>query len=302
MMFSAGGRKCERVARGGGGARGEGHIPNDCRPFEQFLTRLATRFGRLVAVVVVGGCYTWSQFTRVDCTIDQVGSSRSTEEDQEEEDDDDDVCNDTSDLHLKYSSDLHFALLTPFLIDSSAPIVLPVDNSVIRRRLDHEMAQKMLSNSTFNLSAGTLSLRPTRRNKTAAKSAKVGASASKKRKPRTSYSLAQKLEAVDEAQRTNLRTAAVLLHIDERVLRQWLVKADMLREAVHNNSTHARRLRLPNCRRPLPLTRCRQSPPLHHLTDEEEEQEEEYVEEEERDVSDDDDDDDDDEEQAEEAR
>lgn len=65
----------------------------------------------------------------------------------------------------------------------------------------------------------------------------------KKRRRRTSYSLSQKLAAVDEAEKLGIRMAASNCNVDERVLRQWLYKADRLKEAVRNNPGDARRLR-----------------------------------------------------------
>lgn len=62
-------------------------------------------------------------------------------------------------------------------------------------------------------------------------------------KSRTSYSLSLKLRAVEEAERSGLRAAAVNLQIDERVLRQWLMKAEELRRAGLTNSGSTRRLR-----------------------------------------------------------
>ena len=62
-------------------------------------------------------------------------------------------------------------------------------------------------------------------------------------KSRTSYSLSLKLRAVEEAERTGLRAAAVSLQLDERVLRQWVIKAEELRQAGLTNSGSTRRLR-----------------------------------------------------------
>lgn len=62
-------------------------------------------------------------------------------------------------------------------------------------------------------------------------------------KSRTSYSLSLKLHAVEEAERSGLKAAAVNLQIDERVLRQWLTKAEELRQAGLTNSGSTRRLR-----------------------------------------------------------
>lgn len=62
-------------------------------------------------------------------------------------------------------------------------------------------------------------------------------------KSRTSYSLSLKLKAVEEAERSGLRAAAVRLQLDERVLRQWLTKADELRQAGLTNAGSTRRLR-----------------------------------------------------------
>lgn len=62
-------------------------------------------------------------------------------------------------------------------------------------------------------------------------------------KSRTSYSLSLKLKAVEEAERSGLRAAAISLKLDERVLRQWLTKADELRQAGLTNAGSTRRLR-----------------------------------------------------------
>lgn len=62
-------------------------------------------------------------------------------------------------------------------------------------------------------------------------------------KSRTSYSLSLKLKAVEEAERSGLRAAALNLDIDERVLRQWLTKAEELRQAGLTNAGSTRRLR-----------------------------------------------------------
>ncbi len=62
-------------------------------------------------------------------------------------------------------------------------------------------------------------------------------------KSRTSYSLSLKLKAVEEAERSGLRAAALNLQIDERVLRQWLTKAEELRQAGLTNAGSTRRLR-----------------------------------------------------------
>lgn len=62
-------------------------------------------------------------------------------------------------------------------------------------------------------------------------------------KSRTSYSLSLKLKAVEEAERLGLRAAALNLEIDERVLRQWLTKAEELRQAGLTNAGSTRRLR-----------------------------------------------------------
>lgn len=62
-------------------------------------------------------------------------------------------------------------------------------------------------------------------------------------KSRTSYSLSLKLKAVEEAERSGLRAAALSLQIDERVLRQWLTKAEELRHAGLTNAGSTRRLR-----------------------------------------------------------
>jgi len=62
-------------------------------------------------------------------------------------------------------------------------------------------------------------------------------------KSRTSYSLSLKLKAVEEAERSGLRAAALSLQIDERVLRQWLTKAEELRQAGLTNAGSTRRLR-----------------------------------------------------------
>ncbi len=62
-------------------------------------------------------------------------------------------------------------------------------------------------------------------------------------KSRTSYSLSLKLRAVEEAERSGLRAAAVSLQLDERVLRQWVTKAEELRQAGLTNAGSTRRLR-----------------------------------------------------------
>jgi len=60
---------------------------------------------------------------------------------------------------------------------------------------------------------------------------------------RSSYSLALKLKALDEAEKSGLKPAAASLQLDERVLRQWVMKADSLRQAGLTNSGSTRRLR-----------------------------------------------------------
>ena len=64
-----------------------------------------------------------------------------------------------------------------------------------------------------------------------------------RRKSRTSYSLALKLRALEEAERCGLRAAAATLALDERVLRQWLIKSDALKEAGRHHSGGALRVR-----------------------------------------------------------
>ena len=65
----------------------------------------------------------------------------------------------------------------------------------------------------------------------------------KRRKSRTSYSLALKLRALDEVEKCGLRAAAANLALDERVLRQWLIKSDALKEAGRHHSGGALRVR-----------------------------------------------------------
>ena len=60
---------------------------------------------------------------------------------------------------------------------------------------------------------------------------------------RSSYSLALKLRALDEAEACGLRAAAANLSLDERVLRQWLLKSDAIREAGRHQSGGALRVR-----------------------------------------------------------
>lgn len=63
---------------------------------------------------------------------------------------------------------------------------------------------------------------------------------------RSSYSLALKLKALDEAEKSGLKPAAASLQLDERVLRQWVMKADSLRQAGLTNAGSTRRLRTGN--------------------------------------------------------
>lgn len=60
---------------------------------------------------------------------------------------------------------------------------------------------------------------------------------------RTSYSLSHKLRAVEEAERSGLKAAAVSLKLDEQLLRTWLLKAEDLRRAGLTNAGTSRRLR-----------------------------------------------------------
>lgn len=60
---------------------------------------------------------------------------------------------------------------------------------------------------------------------------------------RTSYSLATKLRAVEEAEKNGLKAAAAALGLDERVVRQWIVRADVLRLAGLTNAGSTRRIR-----------------------------------------------------------
>lgn len=63
------------------------------------------------------------------------------------------------------------------------------------------------------------------------------------KRKRTSYSLATKLEAVEEAQRGGPRMAAVLLGLDERTVRQWLAQSRAIRMAGLTNDPNAKRMR-----------------------------------------------------------
>ena len=63
------------------------------------------------------------------------------------------------------------------------------------------------------------------------------------RKSRSSYSLALKLRALEEVEECGLRVAAANLSLDERVLRQWLLKSDALKEAGRHHSGGALRVR-----------------------------------------------------------
>lgn len=65
----------------------------------------------------------------------------------------------------------------------------------------------------------------------------------KRKRMRTSYSLATKLQAVEEAQRGGPRMAAVLLGIDERTVRQWLTQSHAIRMAGLTNDPNAKRMR-----------------------------------------------------------
>ncbi len=96
------------------------------------------------------------------------------------------------------------------------------------------MAQQMLTAMEAKPTAATDKQHATPKNK---------AKGRRKGKSRTSYSLSHKLRAVEEAERSGLKAAAVSLQLDEQLLRTWLLKAEDLRQAGLTNAGTSRRLR-----------------------------------------------------------
>lgn len=124
------------------------------------------------------------------------------------------------------------------LADEASSLLDESSNWPISRHGAVKMAQKMLS-------AGGKQLHDTPTRLRLLRSKSLGGTHPRRtrvRRARTSYPLDLKLRAVDEAERTDAKTAAVKLKLEERVVRRWFLQADDLRRAGLTNPGAAKRL------------------------------------------------------------